>query len=224
MNVHKGHRKRLKEKYIKSGFENFADHEVLELFLYYCYPRIDTNEIAHKILNEYGSLSALFSDDPVSIEKRLKVSSNIAILLSLPSKLSEKYLSDKFKQKYNVIDSNEKAAKYLVSFFLNKSNECFYLVMLDVAGKVIETVLVQEGTIDRVHFYPRNIIKLIFKYEAASVILAHNHPSGNLNPSGDDIIITREILNALKIINVTLFDHIIISGPNFYSFSNASLL
>ncbi|MCL1924037.1 MAG: JAB domain-containing protein, partial [Defluviitaleaceae bacterium] len=151
-------------------------------------------------------------------------SSNIAILLSLPSKLSEKYLSDKFKQKYNVIDSNEKAAKYLVSFFLNKSNECFYLVMLDVAGKVIETVLVQEGTIDRVHFYPRNIIKLIFKYEAASVILAHNHPSGNLNPSGDDIIITREILNALKIINVTLFDHIIISGPNFYSFSNASLL
>ncbi|MCL2611225.1 MAG: DNA repair protein RadC [Defluviitaleaceae bacterium] len=224
MSIHKGHRDRMKEKYLKVGINCFVDHELLEVLLYYCYPRVDTNRIAHEILDEYKSLTALFQSDPEDIIRRTGVTKNVAVYISLISQTAERFLQDKWKQEYKVIDSNKIASDFLFALFLTKANECFFMLLLDAKNNIIAAPLVQEGTIDRVHFYFRNVLELIFKYRAVSVILAHNHPSGNLRPSKEDILITREFLKNLKIIDVTLMDHIIVTGNQSYSFEAAGLL
>lgn len=222
-NLHEGHRKRVKKRYTKDGLDCFEDHQVLEFLLYYCYPRIDTNEIAHKMIKKYGSLYHLFDSSPLDIMKNCGVTENVAILVSLVPNLARRYLQSRWKEK-TILDNTGSLGQYAISLFIAKKYECFYLILLNTQYGVITTELVHEGSVDSVPIYPRNIVEVCLRYNASFAIFAHNHPSGDITPSAEDLQITRELTKSLMLIDVEVLDHVIVGGEAFFSFSKSELL
>lgn len=221
--IHSGHRKRIKEKYIHNGLEPFADHEVLELLLFYCIPMRDTNELAHKMIEEFGTLHNLFDASPQEIARRCKISQSTAILVSIIPALYKRYSAAKWAKRAE-LDTSKKAGQYAMSLFAGETNECFYMICLDSQSRLLHTVLISRGTVDETQIYPRQVVESALKYNAASVILAHNHPGTSLSPSRNDIEATRRIMEALEPIDINVMDHIIVGGIKYYSFSEKRLL
>jgi DNA repair protein RadC len=221
--VHSGHRQRLKDKFIHNGIDVLSDHEVLELLLFFCIPMKDTNELAHKMINEFGSLHNLLDAGSQEIAKRCRVSQNTGVLLSLIPSVFKRYSASKWGAKPSM-DTSRRAGKYAVSLFIGETKEAFYMLCLDTQSRLIHPVLVSRGTLDETHLYPRQIVETALKYNAASVILTHNHPAASLSPSKNDIVATTKIINALDPINVAVVDHIIVAADKYFSFSEKKLL
>jgi len=222
-NLHQGHRQRVKIRYLKEGLDAFADHQVLEMLLFYSVPRKDTNELAHKMLHEYGSLAGLFEAAPKDIAKKCGVSENTAILVSLIPSLARRYFQGKWGEK-PVLSSTTTAGGYAISLFAGRTYECFYVICLDAQNRVNCAELVHEGTINETPVYPRNIVETALRHQANSIILAHNHPGGSLNPSSADIDVTNRIKAAMEPICIKVVDHIIVAGDKFFSFTERGLL
>jgi len=218
LNLHTGHRQRVKAKYRKSGLEGFHDHEVLELLLYYCYSRCDTNEIAHKMLHEFGSLHHLFEADIEVIMDRLGCTENVAILLNLIPALASKYLVSRWGKRI-FLNSEKIAAEYVLGLFIGETVETFYVLCLDTQYKLINSTLIGKGTISEIATYPREIVRVAINNNAASVILAHNHPGGTMRPSSGDNEATARISEALRTIDVKITDHIIAAGDRYFSYA-----
>jgi len=217
-NIHAGHRERVRDKYINSGnLDGFKEHEALEFLLYYCYPQQDTNEIAHKMINEFGSLSKLLDASPREISKRCNVTERVAILVSIVPHLSKLYLTGKYNAK-DIMSNSKMVGEYCVALFTNIHYECFYLLCLDTQRRLIRAELVHEGSLDAAAIYPRIILEAALKYRAACVVITHNHPGGSLLPSKSDMEVTRKLKAALGSIDVGLVDHIIVADGNYYSF------
>lgn len=215
-NIHAGHRQRVKQRYLAEGLDAFEDHQVLEMLLFYCIPMKDTNELAHKMIKEFGSLAGLFEADPKDICKRCKVSENVAILISLIPPLARRYFKAKWGEK-PILNSSLKAGEYAVSLFTGRTYEAFYLICLDAQNRVNYAALVHEGTINEAPVYPRLIVEAALRHQANSVILAHNHPGGSLHPSSADIEVTKKIKAALELIDIKVNDHIIVAGDRYIS-------
>lgn len=222
-NLHKGHRMRVKERYLKEGLDSFQDHQVLELLLFYAIPMKDTNELAHLMIKEFGSLPLLFEARPEEIAKRCKVTENVAILVSLIPSLARRYFQGKWGDK-PVLDSSKKAGEYAVTLFTGRTYEVFYLICLDTQNRVIHAALVHEGTINEAPVYPRIIVETALRHQAHSIILAHNHPGGSLNPSRADIDVTQRIKTALNPIDIKVIDHILVAGTRYMSFAEQGLI
>lgn len=220
--IHQGHRQRVKKRYLTEGLDSFEDHQVLELLLFYCIPMRDTNKIAHKMLDEFGNLAALFEADPAEISKRCGVTENVAILISLIPPLTRRYLRIQSEKK--ALNSSSLAGEYAVSLFAGKVYEHFYVICLNSQNKVNYAALVHKGTINEAPVYPRLIVEAALRHRANSVILAHNHPGGSLKPSADDIRVTKNIVDALETISVKVLDHIIVAGDKYMSFAESGLL
>lgn len=221
--MHEGHRQRVKSRYMAEGLDHFQEHEVLELILFYCIPMRDTNELAHSMLREFGSLAGIFEADPKDLCKRCGVSENTAILLSLIPPLTRRYFRGKWSDK-PALSSSSKAGEYAVPLFVGRIYEAFYLICLDAQNRVNNAALVHEGTINEALVYPRLIVELALRHQANSVILAHNHPGGTVQPSKADIEVTRKIIAALGAISIQVSDHIIVAGEQYFSFAENGLL
>ncbi len=221
--LHEGHRQRVKSRYLSEGLDAFEDHQILEMLLFFCIPMKDTNEIAHKMMIEFGSLAGLFEADPKDICKRCGVSENTAILVSLIPSLSRRYFRGKWGDK-PVLDSSTKAGEYLISLFTGRTYENFFVICLDSQNRVNYAALVHEGTINEAPVYPRLIVETALRHQANSIILAHNHPGGNLQPSSADIEVTRKIVTAIEAISIKVMDHIIVAGEKYYSFAEKDLI
>jgi len=221
--VHEGHRKRLKERFLKEGLDSFEQHQVLELLLFFSIPRRDTNEIAHALLNKFGSLSGVFEADPEDLKKVVGIGENSAFLLSLIPDLSRRYFNDKWRDKPE-LNSSSKAGQYAITLFMGRIYEVFYVICLDSQNRVNYAEMVHEGTINESPVYPRLIVETALRHKANSVILAHNHPGGSLSPSAADIEATRKIVAALEAISIKVVDHIIVCGGKYVSFAEQGLL
>ena len=221
--MHEGHRKRLKQRFLEEGLDSFEDHQVLELLLFYAIPRKDTNELAHKLIQKYGSLSAVLESDSLELATTDGISENSAVLLTLIPSLSRYYLKDKWGKK-DTIDSSTKAGKYSVDLFAGRSYEMFYLICLDTQNKITHAALVHEGTINEVPIYPRIIVETALRHKANSVVLAHNHPGGSIEISKADEEATNKIKTALNSISIQVMDHIIVAGNHYISFSEKGLI
>lgn len=221
--MHEGHRMRLKERFLKEGLDSFEQHQVLELLLFFSIPRRDTNEIAHGLLNKYGSLSGVFEAEPKDLANTPGIGDNSALLLSLIPQLSRRYFNDKWRDKPE-LNSSTKAGEYAASLFSGRHYEAFYIICLDSQNRVNYAQLVHEGTINEAPVYPRVIVEAALRHKANSVILAHNHPGGTLNPSKADIEATNRIRTALEAISIKVVDHIIVCGGKYVSFAERGLL
>lgn len=217
-NIHEGHRKRLKDKYIKGGLDVLEDHEVLELLLFYCYKRMDVNSKAHYILSMFSGLDNLFESSPQEIVNHCNVSMNTAILISLIPHLTRRYLNCKYK-KGKAILSTKDAGDLAISLLLGRTEETFFVVCLDVNSRLIFAEMVATGTINEVTIYMRNIVSVVLKHNAGRIMLAHNHPSGDPYPSIADIETTKKVIEVMDKLDIDFLDHIIVGIDYYYSFS-----
>ena len=216
MNLHEGHRQRLKDRFLKEGLSNFEDHNILEILLFYSVPRADTNEIAHKLLNKFGSLSAVFD---ASLEELCSVDGigvHSATLIKLMPEISSAYGIDKTKN-IRHLNTIQELGAYFIPKFIGKKDEESYIVLLDNKNKIIKSELVAKGSVDAVQLSIRTIISQAINNNATSVVLAHNHPAGVALPSANDIKMTKRLFEALRLADIKLKDHIIVADDDFVS-------
>ncbi len=221
--LHEGHRKRVKARYLAEGLDAFEDHQVLELLLFYGIPLKDTNELAHKLISEFGSLAGLFEANPQEISQRCGVSENTGLLVSLIPSLARRYFKGKWGNK-PTLNSSSSAGEYTVSLFVGRTYEAFFVLCMDAQSRLNYAALVHEGTINEAPVYPRLIVEAALRHQANSVILAHNHPGGTLRPSDADVEVTKRIVVALEAISIQVADHIIVAGERYFSFAEKGLL
>lgn len=218
-NIHEGHRDRLRHRFLEEGLENFQDHNVLELLLFYSIPRKDTNEEAHRLMDEFGSLSGVFNASFEELCRVKGISENSATLIKMMPELFQKYEVDIMNNDDVVLNKCELIAKYVSSYFKGLTIEKMYLLCLDSACRVISFNLISEGTVNAAPLNIRKIMELSIKNNAANLILVHNHPSGVVAPSRKDVDATMGIQQIMTKMGMGLSDHIIIGhGDDFFSF------
>lgn len=215
-NIHEGHRKRMKERFMKSGLDDFAPHNILELLLFYSIPRGDTNPIAHRLIDAFGSLSGVFDATPEELMKVSGVGESTAILISMIPQMARKYLEDK-ADAVNVVGGCGDIGAYLLPKFVGRTNEALMMVSIDNKNKVISCSVVAEGTVDSAKVSRRKVMEEAMKVKATRVILAHNHPRGVAVPSAEDVAMTREIGRLFAQVGIELVDHIIIADDDYVS-------
>ena len=217
--VHAGHRDRVREKYNANGLGGFADHEVLELLLFYANKRGDTNPVAHRLIERFGSLSAVFEagyDDLVSVDG---IGDSAATLITMVPQLFRRYSADKVDNIKAISDSDD-AKAFLVPHFFGLKNERVGIICLDTQGRINNFVFVSDGSLKLAQVDIRKIAQLALQNNADSIILAHNHPGGFASPSRNDVETTKLLVNALGLINIRVADHIIISDAEAFSMAS----
>lgn len=222
--IHKGHRERLRQRFLMEGLDSFEDHQVLELLLFHAIPRLDTNPVAHGLMRRFGSISAVLEADPKDLAAVEGVGENAAAFLSMIPQITRRYFHDRVNHSRKPLNNSEAAAEYLVPLLAGRSEEVFYVICLDSQLRVLYPALISEGTVKDALVHPRHVVAEALRHRASSVILAHNHPSGSTKPSAHDHKLTRNLVQALGGINVQVVDHIVVAGEQIYSFSREGAL
>ena len=224
MGIHDGHREKMRRRFLSGGLEQFADHEALELLLYYAIPRRDTNPIAHALMDRYGSLSAVLAAPVEDLQKVEGIGESAAILLKLVPRLCAKArLADADRQEL-ILNTASRAGAYLLERFYGEQNEVIYQLCLDRKGKLLACKKLGEGSIASAALDVRKLVENAILNSASSVVLAHNHPSGIASPSGEDYAATDRARAALETIGVSLADHIIVADGDFVSLAESGYL
>lgn len=218
---HSGHRKRMKKRYLEHGLETFENHEILELALYYAIPMKDTNPISHKLMDKFGSLSAVF-DAPIDLLIDEGLTENAAVFLKLIPDLLSIYMDDKFNNTDKIINSVNLPQKF-INKFLGKNYEMVYLLLMDSKYKELYCGIVSKGSITNADVNIPRICELSLRYSARYAIIAHNHPSGICLPSNADLRVTTKLYQALSYINVELVDHYIVAEDDCISLSDSKV-
>ena len=209
-NVHAGHRDRMRDRYLESGAEGFASHELLELLLFYGIPQKDTNALAHEMIDRFGSLEGVISAKPEELMAIPGIKRHAAVLISLVAELNRRALIDKMTHRV-ILDSQGKIEQYIKPFLSMLSIEKLYVLYLDNSMKLIKCICISEGTVNANHPSIRRIVEIAIQNNAANVILAHNHPGGLTVPSKEDLATTRDIGEALRLVGIHLVEHFIVA-------------
>lgn len=220
---HKHHRQRLKERFLQEGLDHFDPVNILELMLFYAIPQGDTNPIAHRLLDTFGSLSGVMNASVENLCQVKGVGQHAATLIKLFAAVVRPYLDDGNRGGV-VLQSTEEICQYLLPKFAGRTVETFFLICLDGRRRVTYCGVLSEGTLDSVPVFVRQIVEKILAVHAGYVILAHNHPSGFALPSRADIDTTREVVRALGPLSVPVLDHIIVSGEDCVSLRDSGFL
>lgn len=223
MNVHSGHRERKKEQFRAHGLDAFADHEALELLLYYAIPRRDTNPIAHALLDRFGSLEGVFTAPPEELARVEGVGKNAATLIRLLLPLCRRVRTGNGGREI-ILNSRESAGAYFLELFFGEKQEVFYEACLDAKGKLLACYRLASGSADSVSVDVRRVVENALSSNASHVLLSHNHPSGIALPSAADNQTTMQIARVLAGIGVKLTDHIIVADGDFVSLRDNGLL
>lgn len=222
MSIHAGHRQRLKNRFLQEGLDHFEELYVLELLLYYCIPRVDTNPIAHSLLDHFGSMTAVFEATPEELCKVPGIGENAATFLSLIPQVG-RYYQIKRAEPGEILKTITQCGKYLVPYFYGRENETVFLLCLDAKCKVLGCKLVGEGSVNSANIPIRRVVEIALNTNATTVVLAHNHPSGVAYPSHNDIQTTLRVSRAMEAVDIILADHIVVSDDDFVSMLQSGL-
>ncbi len=216
MSIHEGHRQRLKDRFRQEGLDGFNEVNALEMLLFYCVPRSDTNPLAHRLIERFGSFSGVLDASIEELEAVEGVGHNISTFLAFIPQL-ERYYNDNKNKNLKILTSVSQCGEYLRPKFINRKNEMVYMVCLDAKCKVLSCKQLGEGSVNSAGVPIRRIVDVALKMNASSVILAHNHPGGVAFPSSDDIQTTIRVSQALAGVDVVLTDHLIFADGDYTS-------
>ena len=223
----KGHRKRVKEKFLKTNFDGWHDYEILEFILFYSIPGKDTKPMAKELIKEFGSLKDVLLADSTKLKEVFKkvkgVGKETIYFLHFLKTIAIKYSEFAVKEKEKLSGPQETVV-FLKNFIGTSNEEKMTALFLNASNKVLDCKIISEGTVSRSAVYPSKIVKNAVLTNARSVIVAHNHPGGVCKPSQNDIIATEAIQKALKTVDVMLLDHIIVTNADYYSFKDNGLI
>lgn len=219
-----GHRQRLRDKFIKQGIAAFTDDEVLELILTLGTPRKDCKEQARALLSRFGSLAATLEASPAELQQIKGVGPNNSFCLHFVHGVARRYLKHRLHNK-EYLHSSSEVAEYLIHAMRDLKRELFMAIFLDASHAIITTEIIAEGTITANTVYPRELIKQALAHNAAALVIAHNHPSGNPAPSDADRHLTHTLYMACAFMHIQLLDHLIVAGSNPpFSFADHGLM
>ena len=217
--IHSGHRKRMRQKYQKIGIENFEEHEILEILLYYALPMKDTNQLAHSLINQFGSIAGVL-DAPHDVLFNTELSENAVFLLKFLPDLLSLYMNERFNYNNKVLTVDKLPEKF-INKFLGKNEEITYLLLLDSKFREIYCGIISKGTKNATDMNIQKICELAVHHKANYAIIAHNHPSGNTLPSNADIVATTKLYQSLFSIGVLLLDHFVVAENDCVSLNDA---
>ena len=221
-NIHKKHRERVKARFLAEGMENLPPHNAMELLLFYAIPQGDVNELAHRVVDQFGGFAATI-DAPY--EKLLEVEGigpHAALLLKLLPAAARYYTADKCRD--ICLDSIDKAARYFIDLYLGINEEQVYLTCLDGKSKVLSTTLLHRGSVNAVEVNLRKLVETALRNNAVGIVMAHNHPGGVALPSEEDLATTKRILQVLDPLGINFIDHIIVADNDAVSLSPSGCL
>lgn len=216
-NPHKDHRKRLRKEIVEQDFhESIPDHKVLEVLLYYGIPQKDTNKLAHTLIDTFGSLTAVFEADADSLFQVKGMTERAVTLIKLILPLCRRYNADR-NSKIREFSSVEKICEYLVQRHQGYGREVSMLTCLDESGNLISCEILAKGTAVNVSFEIKDVVIKALKHKAIYVILSHNHMTGIMTPSQEDIDTTNRLAFTLNEMGIRLIDHIVVAGDKYLS-------
>lgn len=218
-----GHRQRLRDRFLKPGGEHIADYELLELILFSARPRGDVKPLAKRLLRHFGSFDAVIHADSTELKKVDEVGDATIAALKVVLVASQRLVKAEVKDK-PVIQSWNALMDYCKLAMAKNKIEEFRVLFLNNSNALIADEVLQRGTVNHTPVYPREIIKRALELSASSLILLHNHPSGDPTPSTPDIDMTEKIVDAARSVGITIHDHVIISETGTFSFSGNGLL
>ena len=220
---HTGHRRRLREKFLRCGADALHDYELVELLLTFAIPRRDVKPEAKALLKRFGSLQGLLDADPAEVSKVPGVGRASAALVRLVKEIHCRSLARSMKDS-DALSSPQAVLNFARTALAGQGSECFLAIFLNAKNRVLDHRLVHEGTIDHAIVYPRRIIEQALAARAAGLILVHNHPSGDPTPSEEDRRLTRSIQDAARPLDIRVLDHIIVGRQGYCSFAEKNLL
>jgi DNA repair protein RadC len=216
MSIHAGHRKRLRQRFLEEGLDNFDEINALELLLFYCIPQKDTNPIAHDLLDRFGSLPQVLEATPEELMSVDGISEYSVTFLKLIT-AAGRYYQVKRAETGEILRTISQCGNYLVPRFYGRENETVFLLCLDAKCKVLGCKLVGEGSVNSANIPIRRVVEIALNSNATTVILAHNHPSGLALPSDEDVETTIRVAKAMEAVEITLADHIVVADNDYVS-------
>lgn len=221
-NIHAGHRERMKKQAMESGISDFSPHQMLELLLFYTIPQKDTNELAHHLINTFGSLSGVF-DAPYEALLEIKgIKEHTASLIKLIPQILREYQIDKFDESRSMKNISD-FGDFFTSLFIGITYEATFAVAVDYQMRIRGTKMIAKGDISTTSVPIKSLLDLALKNNSDLLIIAHNHPGGKPDPSVKDITSTQNIAKALKGVGIHLLDHFIVSGSQYVSMQSSGL-
>jgi DNA repair protein RadC len=218
-----GHRKRLREKFLRSGLGGFHDYEVIELLLTLGSPRKDCKQPAKEVIKKFKTLRGALAASAQELQQVEGIGPHSAFGIKLVQEVAREFLKQSIMDK-PVYQSPREIFDYLYHSMRDLKKEVFKVIYLNSQNQIIDTVDLEGGTIDSRSVSPREVMESALKHNAAALILVHNHPSGNPTPSRSDEQVTRDLVFAGSIIQVRVLDHIIIGDNRYFSFASEGLI
>ncbi len=220
-NLHKGHRARMRRQLAEGKIgEGSPPHVLLEMLLYHSIPQGDTNPLAHKLINRFGSLEGVLSASYEDLLKVEGVGEITASLIKLYKPITRRIILERIAGK-NELHGGEEIGNYILNQYAFCSEERVSVLCLRGNGKIIAFEDIGSGDIASVGISTRRILEIAIKYDAGLVVLAHNHPSGLALPSAIDVEITRGLVATLRQVGVHLIDHVVVAGHDYVSMAQS---
>ncbi len=204
-----GHRGRLLERFARAGLDSLHDYEILELLLAYAIPRRDTKPLAKTLLARFQTIGGVLNASAKELETISGIGKRAALLLALVREIGAYCLRENVRRR-SVIAHRKDVEAYLRFHFGGRQDEFVAALFIDAANHVLETEIIAEGTVNQCAIYPRTIVEKAMRYGASSLIIAHNHPGGSIEPSEADWQITERLFSVCRLLDIPLLDHIII--------------
>jgi len=218
-----GHRKRLREKFIKSGMAGFHDYEIIELLLTLGSPRKDCKQPAKEAIKKFKTLRGVLEASPEELQQIEGIGPHSAFGIKLVQEVAREFLKEKIIDK-PIYKSSQEIFDYLYHSMRDLNKEVFKVIYLNSQNQIIDTVDLFEGTVDSSVISPREVMESAIKHNAVSLLFVHNHPSGNPGPSRSDKELTRDLVYAASIMRIKVLDHIIIGNNRYFSFAGEGLI
>ena len=223
MGIHDGHRQRLQKRFLQQGIEGFEPINVLELLLFFTHKRCDTNEMAHRLIDRFGSFAGVLDAPYNALVEVEGIGPASATLIKLVQAVAAFYQADRTAN-CTVITRTSDAGEFFVGRFFGKPNEEVHVLLLDDKNKVLRATKLFEGTVNMAPISIKKVVTEVVATNATGVILAHNHPGGLALPSRNDKQATAQLMQALQLLNVRLVDHIIVAADSYISLADTGLL
>ena len=219
----KGHRARLRERFLNGGADALHDYEILEMALFAANPRGDTKPLAKRLIKQFGSLNAAVSADPARLGAVGGMGEASVAAVKLIQVAAHRMLRS-VAMDGDVISSWQALIDYCRVAMADERTEQFRILFLDVKNRLIADEVQQRGTVDHTPVYPREVVKRALELHASAIIMVHNHPSGDPTPSQADIAMTKQVRDAASTVGVDLHDHLVIGRAGHESFRSLGLL
>lgn len=219
-NIHKDHRQRVRDTYLRVGIDAMADHNILELLLFYCIPQKDTNPIAHELIEKYHNLNGVLDAPVKELEKINGIGENAAVMIKLVRDICSKYRDNAIIGKVNLA-SSDRLYDFIKMKYLGETREIVYMLSLDAHGRLKHCIKVAEGTPSTAVSDNRSLIELALRFDVTNAVIAHNHPNGFATPSQADIGATETIAKLFSTVDINLVDHVIVAEDEIFSFATS---